>query len=95
MASKKRAKAMCDISGFVYPMRVMKLSSYNTLRCPACFDGNFDLKNHPQNKAPDVSEDPVIRNARPDDTGRNAVWNETEITWNDDSTDTVRKWNII
>ena len=94
-ASNKRAKAMCDISGFVYPMRVMRLNSYGLLVGPLDYDGQYDLKNHPQNRAPDVSEDPAIRNARPDDTGRNAVWNETEITWNDDSTDTVRKWNII
>ena len=95
MATEKRAIAMCDECGFVYPLRVMRLTSYGTLRCPQCFDGRYDLHNHPQNRVPDVREDPTIKNARPDDTGRNAVWNETEITWNDDSTDTVRKWNII
>ena len=95
MASNKRAKAMCDISGFVYPMRVMRLNSYGLLVGPLDYDGQYDFKNHPQNRVPDVREDPTIKNARPDDTGRNAVWNETEITWNDDSTDTVRKWNII
>ena len=90
-----KAKAMCDISGFVYDMRVMKLNSYGMLVGPLDFDGNYDLKNHPQNKSADVRDDTIVPNARPDDTGRNAVWNETEITWNDDSTDTVRKWNII
>ena len=49
MASKKRAKAMCDISGFVYPMRVMRLNSYGLLVGPLDYDGQYDLKNHPQN----------------------------------------------
>ena len=52
---------MCDACGFVYPHRVMKLSSYDTVSCPQCFDGAYDLKNHPQNKLPDVREDPVIK----------------------------------
>ena len=95
MATKKRAIGMCDECGFVYPQRVMRLSSYNTLRCPTCFDGRYDLHNHPQNKAPNVSEDPVIRNARPDDGGRNAIWNTTQLTWNDDTTQIGRDWDSI
>ena len=43
MASKKRAKAMCDISGFVYPMRVMRLNSYGLLVGPLDYDGQYDL----------------------------------------------------
>ena len=70
-----KAKAMCDSCGFVYPMRVMKLSSYDTLRCPQCFDGAYDLKNHPQNKVPNVKDNPAIRNPRPDDGGRGTLWN--------------------
>ena len=49
-----KAKAMCDISGFVYDMRVTKLNSYGMLVGPLDFDGNYDLKNHPQNKSADV-----------------------------------------
>ena len=75
MATEKRAKAMCDECSFVYPLRVMRLTSYNTLRCPQCFDGRYDLHNHPQNRVPDVREDPAIRNARPDDGGRGTLWN--------------------
>ena len=95
MATNKRALAICDSCGMQYPHRVMKKSSYNTLRCPECFDANFDFKNHPQNRVPDVREDPTIKNARPDTTGRNAVWNETEITWNDDSVISGRRWDTI
>ena len=61
MASNKNALAMCDTCGFVYPHRVMRLNSYGMLVCPQDFDGQFDLKNHPQNKVPDVRDDPVIR----------------------------------
>ena len=95
MATEKRAIAMCDECSFVYQLRVMRLTSYHTLRCPQCFDGRYDLHNHPQNRVPDVRDDPTIKDPRPDDGGRNAIWNTTAITWNDDSTDTVRKWNTI
>ena len=95
MASKKRAKAMCDISGFVYPMRVMRLNSYGLLVGPLDYDGQYDLKNHPQNRAPDVREDPAIRNARPDDGGRNLEWQLSDVTWDDDSTQIGRKWDTI
>ena len=50
MASNKNARAMCDCCGFVYPHRIMKLNSYGMLICPGCWDGAYDLKNHPQNK---------------------------------------------
>ena len=42
MATNKNAKAMCDECGFVYPLRVMRLSSYHTLQCPTCFDRQYD-----------------------------------------------------
>ena len=81
MASNKRALAMCDQCGFVYPYRVMKFSSYKTLNCPQCFDGAFDLKNHPQNKIPDVRDNTKIDNPRPDAGGRNLVWNTANLLW--------------
>ena len=52
-------------------MRVMKLNSYDMLICPECFEGNYDLKNHPQNKSADVRDDTIVPNARPDIFGRN------------------------
>ena len=50
MAVGKRAKAVCDVCGFVYPHNVMKLNSYGLLVCPTDFDGAYDEKNHPQIK---------------------------------------------
>ena len=81
MASNKNALAMCDTCGFVYPHRLMKLNSYGMLVCPQDFDGQFDLKNHPQNKVPDVRDDPTIRNPRPDTSGRQIDWEAATNNW--------------
>jgi len=82
---------MCDTCGFVYPHRVMKLNSYGMLVCPQDFDGQFDLKNHPQNKVPDVRDDPTIRNPRPDTGGRQINWEAATNNW--DAED--RWWQAI
>ena len=82
---------MCDTCGFVYPHRVMKLNSYGMLVCPQDFDGQFDLKNHPQNKVPDVRDNPVIRNPRPDTGGRQINWEAATNDW--DAED--RWWQAI
>ena len=95
MASNKRAKAVCDICGFVYPHRVMKKNSYGLLVCPTDFDGAYDLKNHPQNRVPDTRDDPTIQNARPDDGGRNLEWQLADITWNDVPEPDDRKWGTV
>ena len=92
MASNKNAKAVCDISGFVYPHRVMILNSYGLLVGPPDFDGAYDLKNHPQNKVPDVRDDINIRNPRPpSNLDRGIDWQSANTTWED----TDRFWNLI
>ena len=91
MASNKNALAMCDTCGFVYPHRVMKLNSYGMLVCPQDFDGQYDLKNSPLNKVPDVRDDPTIRNPRPDTGGRHINWEAATNNW--DAED--RWWQAI
>ena len=81
MASNKNALAMCDTCGFVYPHRVMKMNSYGMLVCPQDFDGQYDLKNSPLNKVPDVRDDPTIRNPRPDTGGRQINWEAATNNW--------------
>ena len=81
MASNKNALAMCDTCGFVYPHRIMKLNSYGMLVCPQDFDGQYDLKNSPLNKVPDVRDDPTIRNPRPDTGGRQINWEAATNNW--------------
>jgi hypothetical protein len=65
MASNKNAIAICDVCGFQYPHRVMRMNSYGMLVCPDDYEGGYDLKNHPQNKTPNVRDDENIRNPRP------------------------------
>jgi hypothetical protein len=76
MATQKNALAVCDECGFVYPHRVMRLNSYGMLVCPQDFEGQYDLKNHPQNRVANVKDDPAILNSRPDSGGRGVLWDE-------------------
>ena len=92
MATNKNARAMCDICGFVYAHRVMKLNSYGMLVCPTDWDGAYDFKNHPQNKVPRVGDDITIRNARPDTGGRDLNWEEANFNWDEDI---VRFWSNV
>ena len=92
MASTKRALAICDTCGFRYPHRVLKMNSYGMLVCPTDYDGTYDLKNHPQNKTPDVRDNPAIRNPRPElNTERNTDWEDAALIWED----TDNYWNSI
>ena len=92
MASNKQALAICDTCGFRYPHRVMKLNSYGLLVCPEDYEGAYDLKNNPQNKAPDVKDNEAIRNARPpSNKERNLLWENASSIWNE----TTQEWNRI
>ena len=82
MASNKKALAICDICGFKYPHRVLKLNSYGLLVCPEDWDGAYDLKNHPQNRTPDVRDDENIKNPRPpSNEDRNVLWQNATNNW--------------
>ena len=92
MASNRRALAICDTCGFRYPHRVMKLNSYGMLICPTDYEGVFDLKNHPQNRIPNVRDNPAIRNPRPElNNDRNIDWQNASSLWED----TNSYWNTI
>ena len=95
MSTPRKTIAMCDVCGFVYSMKVMRLNSYNMLVCPQDYEGRFDLKNHPQNKAPDTRDDAIVKNARPDNGGRNLTWESASITWNDVPEPDTRKWGTV
>ena len=47
--------------------------------------------NHPQNKVPDVRDNPAIRDPRPDDGGRGLTWQQATTKWED----TDNWWNTI
>jgi hypothetical protein len=92
MATDKKAIAICDVCGFQYPHRILKKNSYGLLVCPTDYDGAYDLKNHPQNKTPNVKDDERIRDARPASTAeRNSLWESATSDWEDTNQD----WNMI
>ena len=70
MGTNIKTLAMCDTCGFVYPHRVMRMNSYGLLVCPEDFEGQYDLKNSPLNRVPNVKDNPRVRNPRPDNGGR-------------------------
>lgn len=58
--------SVCDECGFEYKRRELKRTSYGTIRCKTCHDGNYDLWNHPQNKsAPPRKEPSIVPDGRP------------------------------
>ena len=91
----RKAKAMCDVCGFVYDKKVMRLNSYKMLVCPTDFEGNYDLKNHPQNRSANVRDDTIVPNARPDVYGRNITWESANIIWNDVPELNTRTWGKV
>lgn len=68
--------AMCDTCGFVYQRSVMRLNSYGLLVCPEDFEGQYDLKNSPLNQVPDVRDNPMVQDPRPDTGGRGITWDQ-------------------
>jgi hypothetical protein len=60
-----RSLGLCDICGFRYPLKTLKKNSYGMMVCSMDFEGQYDLKNHPQNRIADVSDNENIRDARP------------------------------
>jgi hypothetical protein len=76
MAVNSKTLAMCDTCGFTYPHRVMRMNSYGLLVCPEDFEGQYDLKNSPLNKVPNVKDNPRVMNPRPDTGGRGITWDE-------------------
>lgn len=66
MATTKRNLGECDVCGFEYPYRQLRMNSYGLLVCPEDYDGQYDLKNHPQNKTSNLTDNEFIKNPRPD-----------------------------
>ena len=92
MASNKRAIAICDTCGFQYPHRILKKNSYGMLVCPTDWEGQFDLNNHPQNRAANTFDDPSIRDPRPPlNDDRNVLWNNATVNWENETSN----WNNV
>lgn len=66
-ASGRYSWSCCDCCNQRYAYTDMRTSSYGTRVCPTCYDGAYDLKNHPQNEPPPVQPDPeALQDPRPD-----------------------------
>ena len=90
MATTKNVFGICDVCGFRYKLNQLKKNSYGLMVCNNDYDAGYDLKNHPQNKAPDVRDNPAIQNPRPDTGGRNLEWQQASFDWDDS---TIRFWS--
>lgn len=69
MAYARGSKAIfiCDMCGFQYPYKDRRYHSYGTVVCKTCYDGKYDLKNHPQNYPAHNTADPIaLKDPRPD-----------------------------
>jgi hypothetical protein len=92
MASTKRAYAICDICGFRYRYNQLRKNSYGMLVCSEDWEGSYDMKNHPQNKTPNVRDSEFIKDPRPPQSlGRNVIWNEYQEDWENSNND----WNTV
>lgn len=89
---KKRAWGVCDVCGFRYRHRYLKKNSYNLLVCPTDWEGQFDKKNHPQNRAAKKTGDNItIKDVRVDTGGRNEGWDDITTSWEDET----NNWNSV
>jgi hypothetical protein len=92
MASNRNVLAICDACGFQYRHRELKKNSYGMLVCPTDYEGAYDLKNHPQNKTPPITDYPAIKDPRPpDNLDRNIAWAYATINWEAETSN----WNNV
>ena len=92
MAVGKNTIVECDVCGFKYRLNQLKKTSYGAMVCPTDYDGAYDLKNHPQNKSPNVKKEVFIRDARPDPrTDIQSNWESVDENWENKD----KYWNLI
>lgn len=72
-----KAWFISDRSGWRYRYNQRVKESTGFLVGPDESDGNFDLKNNPQNKSPRIRAPKVLKDARPE-----AALTYTTVTWN-------------
>lgn len=59
--------SLCDRCGFKYRRKELRAESTGVLVCRVCYDGKFDIKNHPQNYAPRIGPEPsIVPGGKPD-----------------------------
>lgn len=59
--------SICDRCSFKYRRRELRKESTGSVVCRSCYDGRYDLKQHPQNHAPHPrAEGRPVPDGRPD-----------------------------
>lgn len=92
MAGRINVFGICDTCGFRYKLNQLKKNSYGMMVCPTDYEGQYDLKNHPQNRSPRIEERYFIKDARPENNSdRNAEWQTITTQWENET----RYWNLI
>ena len=92
MPSRKNVYGLCDVCGFRYKLNQLKKNSYGLMVCNNDYDAGYDLKNHPQNKAPNTRREMFIQNARPDPrTDIQSNWESLEENWENNN----NNWNMV
>lgn len=64
----KYAKAVCDRCGFTVPYTSLKKELSGIYVCEECYDGKWQLLNHPANKPAPFRPDAPLHHPRPDAT---------------------------
>ena len=67
MAGRKNVFGICDVCGYRYKLNQLKKNSYGMMVCQTDYDGQYDLKNHPQNRNVRLQDEETIKNPRPDE----------------------------
>ena len=67
MAKGIHAWGLCDQCGFRYRLSALKKTSYGTFACNVCYDGAFDIQNHPQNRIRSLGDDENLRDPSPEE----------------------------
>lgn len=66
-ATGKYSTAICRRCGWAYPYNSLKAETTKLRVCDTCYDGEYDIVNHPQNRAAPVTPDPEgLKDASPD-----------------------------
>ena len=78
------SRFVCDRCGWAYDYSVRKKETSGVIVCPDCYDGQFDLLNHPQNDTPDLREREYLKEPRPETvlaTTGDASWTPRQTVW--------------
>lgn len=80
----RNVKAVCDVCGWKFKLRDLRKNSYGLLVCPTDYEGIYDSRSHPQNRAARFKAAYTVKDARPDfNTSGVKNWEDYNINWED------------